>query len=770
MMAEAADPGGTSRVDLAATADFDLGDLRIRPARRQVCAPDGACRELEPRVMQVLVALASARPEVVSRDRLIETCWNGRIVGDDAINRCIVALRHLAREVSPAPFAIGTVPRVGYYLVETLSDRPEASDAGAPDAHPAFASVPPGFLRPVLTALVIGLLLVAAFAFVRFGRGGTEAAPASIAVLPFRNLSSGDPYFAEGVAEEIRGQLARDPQFRVAGRTSSGELRNAVDLRGVGRRLGVSYVLEGSVRSAGGRVRVNAALVQTRDGMQLWSDSFDGTLDDIFAIQQRIGAATATALRRRLAAAPASYARARVTSGEVYSLYLSARGLLRERNPQAIGAARVKLVRAVALDPQFAPAWSSLAQIELGFGWADGPGREAAARRARAAARRALVLAPDLAEAHAVLGLVAGLDHPAAAGHVGRAAALDPASAEYRLWLGHVRYYRADFRAALRDYRRALAIDPLWPTAQKAAVEMAWEMGHAGEALGYVRRIERDGNRYQAHMIRADLAAVRGDFSGQASEIAAAAAATDDAGRRTVAQCRRGLTFRNLGLHRRASGIFDSAAAGGLPCPGSDFIVIRQGALPTLAELTSRNRNIPYRLHDLNYVEIAAKLLINAGRARDVVRLYDSEDGILGLSRHSPPAAPARIFEDVPLVAAALRAVGRGAEADRILAHVDRLASEALRRSGGTAPPWFLAGTAQLWAMRGKDEAALSALERAMANGWAYATAWDDASLRDIGDEPAFRSLRGHPRFERIRERLRRHLERERRELADQPV
>src|SRR3954452_22942547 len=105
-----------TQINLAETPDFDLGGLRISPAHRLV-GENGEQKELEPKVVQVLVALASARPQVVSRDRLVEQCWDGRIVGDDALNRCIVALRHLAREFSPEPFAIETVPRVGYSLL-----------------------------------------------------------------------------------------------------------------------------------------------------------------------------------------------------------------------------------------------------------------------------------------------------------------------------------------------------------------------------------------------------------------------------------------------------------------------------------------------------------------------------------------------------------------------------------------------------------------------------------------------------------------------------
>src|SRR3990170_9020108 len=105
------------RIDLADEPEFELGGLSVKPAERVVVL-NNERHELQPRVMQVLVALAKGRPGVVSRDRLAELCWNGRIVGDDALNRCILALRHLAEQFSPQPFAIETVPRVGHRLVE----------------------------------------------------------------------------------------------------------------------------------------------------------------------------------------------------------------------------------------------------------------------------------------------------------------------------------------------------------------------------------------------------------------------------------------------------------------------------------------------------------------------------------------------------------------------------------------------------------------------------------------------------------------------------
>jgi DNA-binding winged helix-turn-helix (wHTH) protein len=218
----------TTQINLAETPDFDLGGLRVSAARRRV-AINGSGRELEPRVAQVLVALASVRPDVVSRDRLIDQCWGGRIVGDDALNRCIVALRHLAKEFTPEPFEIETVPRVGYRLVE-----------GPSGAQPA------GRRRKLWGGMLAALLLVMAAGVWTFGPGRlwtTEQAPASIAVLSFRNLSSGDPYFAEGIGEEVLGQLSREPQFRVVGRASSREFGTDADAREVARRLNVDYVV-----------------------------------------------------------------------------------------------------------------------------------------------------------------------------------------------------------------------------------------------------------------------------------------------------------------------------------------------------------------------------------------------------------------------------------------------------------------------------------------------------------------------------------------------
>ena len=135
----------------------------------------------------------------------------------------------------------------------------------------------------------------------------------------------------KGSARKSSGQLAREPQFRVAGSSSSSQFGENPNVNEVARRLDVDYVVEGSVRRQGDRVRVDAGLVRASDGMRLWSDSYDGKLDDIFAIQREIGTAIAGALQRRLVRAPA-LSGPLVTKGEAYNLYLTARSLIRTRN------------------------------------------------------------------------------------------------------------------------------------------------------------------------------------------------------------------------------------------------------------------------------------------------------------------------------------------------------------------------------------------------------------------------------------------------------
>lgn len=722
---------GEQQINLAETADFDLGELRVSPAHREV-RWNGERHELEPKVAQVLAALAASRSEVVSRDRLIALCWGGRIVGDDALNRCIVALRHLAKKFSPEPFVIETVPRVGYCLSECPAAVRKSTSG-----------------RKLAIIALVGLAAGGASLWIgQSGSASREVVPASIAVLPFRNLSGGEPYFAQGIGEEVQGQLAREPQFRVAGSTSSSEIGAHAGVREASRRLHVNYVLEGSVRTQGDRVRVNASLLRASDDTRLWSSSYDGKLDDVFAIQQQIASEIAGALKRKLVHSSV-VAREQASNGEAYSLYLTARALLRTRNRQ-LGSTAVDLLRdAIRLDPNYAPAWAALASAVRLQGATNFESFLTATRLAQGYARHSLSLSPDLAEAHRSLGEILAYGSQESNDHLLRAAQIAPNLAENWIAIGGVHAAEGKFERELEAYQKAQILDPLWfRTVGSTAIAIA-EMGDRAKAEAVARR-GFPHNEVQQQIIIGRIAWIFGDYS--------------EAVRRWAIVVRL-KSPRWSGTAQRT--INDAAHAVGLEA-GPLVAVPRSSSQrtswriwivspPPPAVWRARNRDTTAAdvYHDENL--IAAKLMLNSGRAKELAATYD--DGGLFGRRPEELVDPHQIYA-TPIVSLALRKVGRGAEADRLLNQADAQVRAVYRL--GRVPFWFEADAAAVFAAEGKTGEALSALERAWRRGWRHVSS---ADLPDINDEPAFRSLHGQLRFERLRTMLAAHNARERREM-----
>ncbi|HYG30805.1 MAG TPA: BTAD domain-containing putative transcriptional regulator [Allosphingosinicella sp.] len=640
----------------------------------------------------------------------------------------------------------------------TVGDRAFPSEGAAPAARPAPARWR-RTRRLAAAAALLAVLLVTVLAASRHEWGrASPSTPASIAVLPFRDLGTGDGHFAEGVAEEILGQLAREPELRVAGRTSAWTVAAAAgDARSIGQRLNVDYLLEGSVRRAGGNVRVTVALVRAGDGIQIWSETFDGELNDIFLIQHRIGGAVAQNLRRRLvhATPPAGpYA----TSGEVYRLYVTARSLMRQRQSARTVTAIELLREAVRRDPDYAPAWSRLgAAIAQQQSFAPSPRRGAARAAAIDHVQRALTLAPDLAEAHAAMAIILGADDRAAREHIVRAARLQPNDAEIQLYLGHNLAAAGDFERAFGAFLRAAEIDPYYRPAIGTITRVAGSFGEERRVQPLIARLEQAGGPDAPHF-RGHLNWGRGDFS-------AAAAAFAEALRRVephsadFSDMHLAEVFRQLGLatEARRTGRFDEA-----------IWRLWQGELPSLDELARRNRSCaPVPIcggeandHDGYFAALAVKRLLNAGRGRELAALYDRH-GLLALSPGHLEDRPAILVSNGPLLAIVLRQAGRTEEAERLLAAADRAIARIT--AAGRVPSWFLADSAQTWALQGRGERALAALERALDRGWLYGGFYGgETALADIAEEPAFRSLRGEARFDQVRRRIRSHFERER--------
>lgn len=317
----------------------------------------------------------------------------------------------------------------------------------------------------------------------------------SIAVLPFANLSD-DPaneYFGDGLAEELLNVLVGIDGLRVTARTSSFQYRGQnLDVREIGRSLGVATILEGSVRKAGDRVRVTAQLIRAADGFHLWSQTYNSELADIFAVQDQISTAIAEALRGQLlpnngtsGAHDSATSRTHQTRNvEAFEAYLRGRFAMNQRTPDSLQQAVTDFRRAIELDPQYAAAFSGLADSYiLQATYADLDHREAL-RLAEPMMRRAVDLDPQLAEAQASQGFVLTEkgDDEAAIAAFRRAIALNPSYSPAYHWLAlrfeaNGRFFEA--RQALQD---CLRIDPNYVTGKRVLLGLLRTQGEHAQA------------------------------------------------------------------------------------------------------------------------------------------------------------------------------------------------------------------------------------------------------------------------------------------------
>ncbi len=327
----------------------------------------------------------------------------------------------------------------------------------------------------LLGLLGIALLMLGAWwAGTRTGSaqaGSPEEAPLeSVAVLPFVNFGDAeDEPFVDGLAEELANTLAQIDGLRVAARSSAFAFKGRdVGARQIGRELGVASLVEGSVRRAGGMVRISAQLSRTSDGIRLWSESWERelTAENVFAIQDEITADIALALTRELRpGARARIAGRRTANLEAYDLYLLGRHRWATRGVDAVREAIAHYEEAIALDSTYALAWAGLADAWSVLPFFDGrvSGRVAYPQAVRAA-DRALALAPDLAEANAARGIIATeyeLDLVRGERLLARAVDRNPSYAQAWAWLCEAKAVSGRDADALPDCERAVDLDPL---------------------------------------------------------------------------------------------------------------------------------------------------------------------------------------------------------------------------------------------------------------------------------------------------------------------
>jgi TolB-like protein len=359
-----------SVVSSAGSCLLRIADLRVDPALDEI-RKDGHTIKIEPKAMQLLVCLAEGAGEVLSVEDLLDRVWKDVVVNHDSVYAAVAALRRTLGDDPKHPKYIANVVRRGYRLIAPVSpwvDPPTDPAANVGTALPT---------RP------------------------------SIVVLPFRNLS-GDPaqeYFSDGIAADIISELSRWRRLLVRSRSASFRYRGAaVDTKQVARELDARFVVDGSVRRMGERIRISVVLTDAETGRQIWSERFDRGLEELFAVQDRIVQTIVSTLVGRVEASETQRARRKPPASlAAYECVLKCNALSWVDPAGATEAMRL-VERAIELDPGYAHAHALLAMLSYSP-WDDGPTSTAAAlENAYVLAVRAVELDDGESTCHALLG------------------------------------------------------------------------------------------------------------------------------------------------------------------------------------------------------------------------------------------------------------------------------------------------------------------------------------------------------------------------------
>jgi len=459
-----------------------IGEWIVHPALD--CIVRGTeTQKLEPRMMRLLLCLADSAGAVVSVDRLLTEVWPDVVVGSASVYQAVSQLRKILGDVDPNPTYIATIPRKGYRLIASVQ---RATAAGHTPQAPVVPSskVPP---RRVWTiaGVFVALTLAAVYflgnkAWLSNHAAATHEKPAaavtvsdeSIAVLPFMDMSEmkDQEYFADGMAEELINHLSRSPGLKVIARTSSFQFKGRnEDARAIAGRLGVAHLLEGSVRKAGQELRVTTQLIRASDGVQLWSETFDRNLADIFKVQDEISERVTKSLKATFAVT--GYPIGQESDVEAYNLVLEGNYYKARRTKGEVEKAIQLYEKAIDIRPNYALPWARLASAYLILEEAKGTPSEEGSAKILAALGRAIDLDPNLVWAYytrAGFEIAIKWDWAAAQADHERMRALDPGSYLLPIALAELAMVSGHVDDAIQQYELAVELDPLNPNVLRA--------------------------------------------------------------------------------------------------------------------------------------------------------------------------------------------------------------------------------------------------------------------------------------------------------------
>ena len=446
------------------TLPFVFEDYVLDQERRELTLR-GQVVAVGPQVFDLLLQLVSNRDRVVSKDDLLNAVWSGRIVSESTITSHINAVRKAIGDTGEEQRLVRTVPRKGYRFVGEI----KVDEVGEPRQPDIEEPTPEDLKQTPAPTLVL-------------------PDKPSITVLPFQNLS-GDPeqeYFADGMVEDIIAALSRIRWLFVIARNSSFTYKGRdVDVQGVGQTLGVRYVLEGSVRKSGNKIRITGQLIDATTGTHIWAERFEGMLHDIFELQDQIAESVVGAIAPQLERAEIERAKRKPTESlDAYDYYLRGMAKLHNGTREAIEEALPLFYKAIELDPEFASAYGMAAWCHFWRklnGWMTDRPREIA--EGARLARLAVELGRDDAVAltrggHALAHLAGDVDGGIAL--LDRARLLNPNLAPAWFLGGILRALRGEADAAIKDLTHAVRLSPLDPEMFRMQVGMALAHFFAG--------------------------------------------------------------------------------------------------------------------------------------------------------------------------------------------------------------------------------------------------------------------------------------------------
>ena len=529
---------------------YQFGPFSLDPAER-VISRDGAPFPLTPKVFDTLVCLVRHRGRLLTKDELLKEIWPDTFVEEVNLAVNISTLRKAFGEGPQDGRYIATVPGRGYRFVAQVQKIPsangnkqisltaEGSTLGSrADSKPLEHAVEPvtqestgagrfGFMRDAAKsnrifnlAVSVGIALSLAAAICTYllleqRKKNTSAVAPSLAVLPFTDLSAAkdQEYFSDGLAEELIDYLAKIPGMRVVARSSSFQFKGkSEDLRTVARKLGVTNILEGSVQREGDRVRIMAELVKADDGFQLWSETYDREIGDIFSVQDEIARAVAGALQVKLLNAKglAPSSNFRNTNPKAYEAYLRA-GYFnsRGRGKTDLDSALAYVEQAIKLDPRYAPAWelrsyildtmADVGLIEPAVGF----------RSAREDAERAIALDSNRAAGYLALAWVQmnrDWNWEGAELSVNKAAELEPGSAAVLRFRSFLCHSLGHLNEAIEFHRQALELDPLLAGSHSYMAFLLYSAGRYDEGEAEVQAaLELNPQKTYDHFTRGEI-------------------------------------------------------------------------------------------------------------------------------------------------------------------------------------------------------------------------------------------------------------------------